>query len=74
MNKETRKPLDNEIVQISGKEYKELLFYKEMWETRDCSWPKGKGKNNYKNGYIDDCVYSYGDNSYSTQGCNVKEI
>lgn len=37
---ETRKPLDNEIVQISGKEYKELLFYKEMWETRDCSWPK----------------------------------
>lgn len=67
---EERKPLDNEIVQISGKEYKELLIYKEMFENRDCSWPKGKGKNNYKNGYIDDGVYSYRNNSFSTQAFN----
>lgn len=52
---ETRKPFDNELVQISGKEYKELLFYKEMYEASKCSWPE------------------YTDNSYSTQGCNVKE-
>lgn len=52
---ETRKPLGDEIVQISGKEYKELLFYKEMYETSKCSWPE----------YTDNSFVTQGYNPYA---------